>query len=214
MMIRTLSVLLAIALASFAFYAVKMEGVFDPSESPYPSEETPLVLQQWGITWNRDFNETLNGEIAVWAYANITLSLTEYMENGSSKRTNALSVEAFMDVSGFSAPATLEEAEDMANAQHYAYFDGGVEVDVLTVYFVSDTTDPEVFNRGDTISFVHLIYLDGELSSAGFEEEVVYAIELTCEVAGQTAQERYGIAVHDGTLYSWIDHGPVDDPLS
>ena len=66
---------------------------------------------------------------------------------------------------------------------------------------------------GDTISFVHIVLRDGSVSSVGFPEDTVYELELYC-TAGAEVREGYGIAVHDGQLYSWIDQGPIDDPLS
>jgi len=211
--IRILSVVLVLVLVAFALYGLASEGVFDEPDDPYPMQDTPLTLQSWGVTWNRDFNESLN-EVPFWAYASISIYMTEYRDDGSTGRYCPFSCEEFIEISAFSVPATLDEAESLPLLGYSIYFDGEVEVRSLTAYFVSDATDPEVFNAGDTFSFVHIVFRDGSVSSVGFLEDIVYELELYCTAGGQEAREGYGIAVHDGQLYSWIDHGPIDDPLS
>ena len=209
--IRILSIALATVLVAFSFYVLVSEGAFD---SPYPSQNTPLTLQPWGVTWSRSHNETLNGEIPIWAYTNITVALTEYREDSISGCSGPFDIGESIDVSDFVPPTAVEGAEEMSWLGHLIYYEDDVEVHLFTTYFVSDRTDRDVFNGGDTVSFVHLVYKDGSLSSVGFEEDIVYEIELTCAVSGLTTQEAYGLAVHDGVLYSWIDRGPIDDPLT
>lgn len=209
--IRILSILLVLVLVAFGFYALASEGVFDP---PYPSQDTPLTLQPWGVTWSRSFNETLGLVTPIWAYDDMSVALKEYDEGGMAWTSGPFLLGESIEVSAFVPPATVEEAEEMSWLGRLMYSDYGVEVDVFTVYFVSDHTDPDVFNRGDTISFVHLIFRDGSLSSVGFEEGIIYEIVLMCETNGLTSREGYGLAIEDGKLYSWMDRGPVDDPLS
>lgn len=211
--IRILSVVLVLVLVAFALYGLASEGVFDEPDDPYPMQDTPLTLQSWGVTWSRDYNESLN-DVPFWAYANISVSMTEYLDGITIGRCSPFSCEEFIDISAFSVPATLDEAEDLSPLGYSIYFDGEVEVRSLTTYFVSDATDPEVFNAGDTISFIHIVFRDGSVSSVGFPEDIVYELEFYCMAGGMEAREGYGIAIHDGQLYSWIDQGPVDDPLS
>jgi hypothetical protein len=211
--IRILSVALVLVLVAFALYGLASDEFSDASEEPYPMEDTPLTLQSWGVTWSREFNE-LFVDAPFWAYADMSISLTVYSDDGSTGSYSAFSLGEFITVSVFSVPTTLDEAEDLPLLEHTTYYEDGVEVCSLTGYFVSDATNPEVFNSGDTVSFIHIVFRNGVVSSVGFTEDVVYEIELYCSAGGQEAREGYGIAVHDGLLYSWIDHGPIDDPLS
>lgn len=211
--IRILSVLLVLVLVVFAIYGLASEGVFDKPDDPYPSEDTPLTLQSWGVTWSRDFNESVN-DVPVWAYADVWVSLTKYLDHGSMEWYSPFHCGEFIEIAAFTVPTTLDEAEDLPFLESTVHLDNGVEVHSMTAYFISDTSDPEVFNAGDTLSFIHIVFRDGSVSSVGFEENVVYEIGLGCTFGGGGTSEGYGIAVHDGQLYSWIDHGPVDDPLS
>lgn len=209
---RVLSALLVAVLFAFAFYVLVAEGVLDLSP-PYPSEDTPLKLQAWGLTWDREYELTIEGLDPGLNYSDLSISLTRYEEGSVSGWASAFVLTGFVDVEDFVPPDTVEGAIALGWLGHSISGADGVETHVITGYFVSDRTDPWNFNIGDSISLVHLVFADGELSHIGFEEDVVYEVEVVYDGAG-TAYEGYGFAVQGGDLYSWVDHGPVDDPLS
>lgn len=215
MALKGLSIILVIVLVMFTFYILIAEGVIDFSD-PYPSEETPLSIQPWGLTWDRHIEFIpYDDQIAGLNYSSLTYYFTRYDEGGSIGIGGALDVGTFIDVETFVPPTTVEEAEAMSTALDSTYGDDGVPVHAFTCYFISDQTDSLRFNQGDSISLVHLIFKDGVLSSTGFEEGCTYEFELRFDDGdGGGIYEGYGFAVHDGELYSWFDHGPIDDPLS
>ncbi|HIJ16790.1 MAG TPA: hypothetical protein HA364_03305 [Thermoplasmata archaeon] len=211
--IRILSILLALVLVAFTFYVIASEGYLD-NPTPYPSEDTPLTLESWGLTWDREFEESINDDPPGLEYCNMSISFTEYdLSAGSTGRTNSIMVVEFIDADTFVAPTTEEEAEELCPLSWTTYWDGESEIRVIDCYFISDNTDTLRFNTGDSISLVHLEFKDGVLTTVGFQEGLVYEIEFIYEGV-MTIQGGYGFAVQDGELYSWLDHGPVDDPLS
>lgn len=210
--IKVLSTLLALTLLAFTFYVLATEGVIDLSP-PYLSEDTPLALQTWGVTWEREYDEGYGiDEIPGLNYSSMTYSFTEYGDGWTSTTYGPLSVE-YIDLETFVPPTTVEAAEAMNYMGGMGYWEDGHEIHVITCYFVSDDTDVLRFNKGDSISLARLTFVDGTLSSYGFEEDFVCDIEL-CWEEGYGILMAYGFAVHDGELYSWVDSGPIDDPLS
>jgi hypothetical protein len=211
--IRILSALLAFVLIAFTFYVLATEGLLDNSP-PFPSEDTPLTIQSWGITWEREYEEVIDDAPPGLEYCNMSTAFTIYdIGYGSIGRAKSIIVGEFIDVDTFVVPTTMEEAEELCPLSSSAYWDGESEIRVIDYYFISDDTDSLRFNFGDSISLVHLEFEDGVLTTVGFQEGLVYEIELIYEGV-MSICGGYGFAVHDGELYSWLDHGPVDDPLS
>jgi len=210
--IRILSVMLALVVVSFAFYILVSEGMIR-SSPPYPSEDTPLTLQPWGVTWNREYEMTIGDLPPGLSYSDMYIHLTRYDEGGLMGWESPFATGEFINLSTFEVPATIEVAEESNWLGHSIYWENGLEVHAFTCYFVYDDTDSLNFNIGDTISFFHLVFENGTLSSSGFEEDIVYEIELAYDGHG-SIYEGYGFAVHNDKLYSWIDRGPIDDPLS
>lgn len=211
--VKALSVLLVVVVVMFAFYVLVAEGVIDFSP-PYPSEDTPLVLQSWGVTWVREYEMVIDDLPAGLNYSDMSISLTEYQEGSTSGWSSTLLTGGPLDPDGFTPPDTIEEADEMMNwVHHSSYWLDGEEVHVITSYFIFDETDSLRFNIGDSISLVRLVFTDDGTPAGGFPEDIVYEVELYYDGHG-SIYSGYGFAVHGGELYSWIDRGPVDDPLS
>jgi hypothetical protein len=211
--IRLLSVALVSTMLTFTFYALVTEGVIDISP-PYPSEETPLTLQTWGITWNREYETGIVGHEPGLNYSDLYMTFKWHQEGGSFTWSGLSITGDFINASTFTPPSTIEAAEAMNTIAEVVYGIDGSPAQVFTCCIVSDVTNASRFNFGDSISFVHLVFIDGELSSTGFPDDGS-TFEVVLESVGELRTvEGYGFAVHDGDLYSWVDHGPVDDPLS
>jgi hypothetical protein len=214
--IRVLSVLLVLTLIAFAFYVAVTADIFD-DEPPYPSETTPLTIRSWGITWDWGDANVSDLSVCRFEYDNMSYDFDIYDVAGSgsiSGRSGPFVVGEFIDLEDFVVPETLEEAEELSHLSWVSFWEDGVEMNVIDCYFVSDHTNSLEFNRGDSISFVHLVYADGVLSSTGFQEGPTYEISLKVFENAEFVEEGYGFAVDGGDLYSWVDHGDVDDPLS
>lgn len=214
--IRILSVLLAVTLIAFASYVAVTSDLFD-DESPYPSETTPLTIRSWGVTWDWEDANVVDLSVSRYEYDNMSYEFDIYNVDGAgsiSKHSGPFVVGEFVDLDDFVVPETPEEADGLSHLSWVSFWEDGVEMVVIDCYFVSDHTDGFEFNRGDIISFVHLVYADGVLSATGFEEGPTYEISLSVFEDAELAEEGYGFAVDGGDFYSWVDHGDVDDPLS
>jgi hypothetical protein len=211
--IRLLSIVLVVTILTFTFYALVAEGVIDMSP-PYPSEDTSLTLQTWGVTWTREYEIGIEGGEPGLNYSDMTMTFRWHVEGGSTTWTTPFAIDDFVNVSTFTPPSTMEAAEAMNNIAEVVHGIDGEEAHVFTCYIVSDETDPYRFNLGDSISLVHIIFIEGEFSSTGFPDDGS-TYEVVLDSVGEISTSGgYGFAVHDGRLYSWLDHGPVDDPLS
>lgn len=211
--IRILSASLIVVLALVIAYAIVSSGVFEP---PYPSEDTFLAIQPWGVTWDEDGIEGLIGICALHSpeYSNLTIAFTEYTEGSTQKSSGPFITGEFIDIEDFVAPASVEEAEELTQLMHIMYLEDEKEIDMFTGYFVSDHTDSQEFNLGDVIAIVNLVFEDGTLASIGFDEGTTYEVELYYEFEYGSAYSGFGFAVDGGELYSWLDRGEEDDPLS
>ena len=192
--IAALAVVAVVVLAGVAYYL---------DVHRYPSEDTPLILQPWGISLVRERPNT-EFDSPPPPFANITLSWSEeesHMGSGSPM----LSSMKRLNISDFSLPNELA-SYDWANFSGWTS-DGivdGVRMIGPTSIFITDNDGDGLFDYGDAISLFTCIYEDGVLTHQGYYPNTVYLFALTAHGgAGHYDNWQFKYAIHHGDLYAW-----------
>jgi hypothetical protein len=172
----------------------------------YPSEDTPLNLQPWGISFVRERPNT-EFDSPPPPFANITLTWSEGWSHGAAG-SPMLSTLKRLNVSDFSLPDDLAsyvalnitgwESDDIIN---------GVRVIGPSGIFITDYDGDGLFDYGDAVSLVTCIYEDGVLTHQGYYPNTVYMFALNAHGgAGHDDPWQFKYAIHHGDLYAWEYH--------
>ncbi len=203
--LATIYVLLA-AIALMLSYILWSSNILG---SEYPNEVTPIVQRTWGMTWTMSSGNQMDGYGPGFKYSETEFRFLELRSNeiggGGGGGGISPATLARLNYSEFSVPATLEQAKAFTNGWQTGY---GNVVEYVG-FFISDETDPNEFNRGDTICMFRAVYENGQLIKSGFSEDYQYQIGFiwTASGNGPSARAAYEFAVDDGKLYSWV-HSP------
>lgn len=165
----------------------------------YPSEDTPLVLQSWGVSWVMEQGDP-DQLFFESPFENMVLWWTDY--DGVTVGTPPLnSTIPRVSMSEFELPddsATLFEtyivgwhSDDTVN---------GVRIIGAYGVFVTDGNENGLFDSGDALSVFHGVYENGTLTEQGFLEDTEYGIGLG-PPGGGSIQFKY--AIHHGRFYAW-----------
>lgn len=171
----------------------------------YPSEDTPLVLQSWGISWIRGQGGTddsylappFNGLQLEWAEFPLTVSY------GTAPLNTTTSLPSIAD---FELPGNLTVLfETYHIAWHSDDTVDGVRVHGPYGVFVTDENENGLFDYGDAISLFHGVYENGTLVHEGFRGNMEFGVALTISGAGigMEGPLQFKYAIHHGELYAW-----------
>ena len=203
---RTLSVISALGVAA----VVLMAGLaYYLDVHRYPSENTPLVLQSWGVTLVRKQPEEDYGASPP-PFANISLTWSRGYDYGA-YGSPLLSMVKQFNASGFSLPEDIESYYSMGITGWFSddLIDG---VRVIGSYgiFITDHDGDGLFDYGDAVSLVASVYEDGVLTHQGFYPNTVYMIALgpynASYSAGHYDPWQFKYAIHHERLYAWEYH--------
>lgn len=191
--VTAVAVVASVVVAGFAYYL---------DLHRYPSEDTPLVLQSWGISWIREQEDP---DILDPAQPFESLRLlwsrspsTEAYGTPPLNRTNFLSSTA-----EFEFPANLTALDETYSTSWQADWlsDPTLNINAIApcVIFIVDENGNGLFDYGDIISLARGIYENGTLTQQGFLSGTEYGIGLEPGL-------QFKFAVHHGKLYAWGDN--------
>ena len=189
--VLTLSVVVAVASAGILYYL---------DTHRYPSEETPLVLRSWGISWVMEQGVPYQSFLES-RFDNVSLWWTEY--DGSGYGTSALdSTFPRMNMLEFELPDNVTRLfETYVVIWHSDETVDGVRIIGAYGGFVTDDDGDGLFDYGDAVSLFWGVYENGTLTRHGFAEDTEYGIGLCPPQHTYSIQFKY--AIHHGKLYAW-----------
>lgn len=192
--IAALAVVVVVVLAGVAYYL---------DVHRYPSEDTPLILQPWGISLVRERPNT-EFDSPPPPFANITLSWSEGWSHGA-VGSPMLSSAKRLSISDFSLPDD-STSYDWTNLSGWMTDDiiDGVRVIGPSGIFITDDDGDGLFDYGDAVSLCTCIYEDGVLTHQGYYPNTVYMFALIAHGgAGHDDPWQFKYAIHHGDLYAW-----------
>jgi len=194
--IVALAIAVAVASASTAYYL---------DIHRYPSEDTPLVLYSWGISWIRE-----QVDPDVWypapPFGSIRLVFTD--SPGYAMGTaplNSTSTGASVAATEFELPSNMTVLfETYLVPWHTDEIVNGVRTFGVYGIFVTDENENGLFDYGDSISLFYGVYQNDALTHQGFQSNTEYsmALELT-DAGGMEGPIQFKCAIHHGKLYAW-----------
>ena len=176
--IVALAIAVAVASASTAYYL---------DVHRYPSEDTPLVLYSWGISWIRE-----QVDPDVWypapPFGSIQLVFTDSPAHAmGTAPLNSTSTGASVAATEFELPSNMT-----------------VVFETYLVPWHTDENENGLFDYGDAISLFYGVYQNDALTLQGFQSNTEYsiALELT-DAGGMEGPIQFKCAIHHGKLYAW-----------
>lgn len=167
----------------------------------YPSEETPLVLHSWGISWVRGQADLYQYDLNP-PFENMSLCWTE--QDGQGFQTSPLnSTFARANMAEFELPENLTTlVETYLPIAHSDNTVNGVRIIGVYGVFVTDENENGLFDYGDAVSLFCGVYENGTLSQQGFPGETEYGIGLGA-YSIYSSHIQFNYAIHNGRLYAW-----------
>jgi hypothetical protein len=172
----------------------------------YPSENTPMTVQPWGISFIRERPDA-EFDSTPPPFANITLAWSEGWKNGVAS-SPMLSTARQLNISDFGLPDDLESFIDL-NITGWTsdYIIEGVRVLGPSGIFITDFDADGLFDYGDAVSLVTCIYEDGVLTHQGYYPNTVYMFALNAHGgAGHYDPWQFKYAIHHENLYAWENY--------
>lgn len=188
--------LLVVAVVSTVAVVVAASVAYYLDVHRYPSEETPLVLQSWGISWTRESEDT-----SVLQFESLQLwwseSPSRQAVGGSLNNSPILSSTAEFELPN--NLTTLYETYPISWISD-SLSDPTLSFNAVRpfVIFIVDENENGLFDIGDIISLACGIYENGKLTRQGFLSDTEHGIALE---PGQ----QFMYAIHRGELYAWAD---------
>jgi len=171
----------------------------------YPSEETSLVLQPWGISWVREQGDADYSHAAP-PFGGLQLWWTEFPLTVSYGTAPLNTTTVQSSTADFELPSNLTVLfETYRVAWHSDDTVDGVRVHGPYGVFVTDENANGLFDYGDVISLFHGIYENGTLVRQGFEGNTEYGVALVLSGVGVGMEGplQFKYAIHHGKLYAW-----------
>ena len=196
--IAALAVAAAVVLAGVAYYL----DVYR-----YPSENTPLVLRSWGISWVMEQGEPNHWYLAA-PFENLSLYYTPDFSIGYG--TSPLnSTFARASISEFELPSNVTALfETYLIPWHSDDTVNGVRIIGAYGVFITDENENGLFDYGDAISLFYGVYENGTLTHQGFQNNTEYGIGLNPSGDTLHASVDFKYAIHHGKLYAWGSNWP------
>ncbi|MBE0518905.1 MAG: hypothetical protein IH630_06760 [Thermoplasmata archaeon] len=194
--ILALAVAVSVALAGILYYL---------DAHRYPSEQTPLVLHSWGISWVME-QEDPDHLFLVSPFENISLLWTDF--GGSYYGSPPLnSTFPRVSISEFELPDNVTTLfETYIVGWHSDNTVNGVRIIGAYGVFVTDENENGLFDYGDAISLFYGVYENGTLTQHGFESDTEYGIGLNPAGNLLHASIQFKYAIHHGRLYAWASN--------
>lgn len=167
----------------------------------YPSEDTPLVLQPWGITWINEQDDSdgldqlqLFGDLRLWwsSDPSSTSSSTPPL-NCTTSLSSTAEFELSLNVTTLSETYSVGWISDCLSDPTL-----GINVVAPHGVFIVDANENGLFDKGDSISIFRGVYENDTLMDEGFRNDVEYGIALEPGL-------EFMFAIHHGKLYAWQD---------
>jgi len=171
----------------------------------YPSEDTPLVLQSWGISWIRGQEGTDDSYLAP-PFSGLQLEWAEFPLTVSYGTAPLNTTTAVSSIADFELPSNLTVLFETYRVAWYSDDTvNGVRIHGPYGVFVTDENENGLFDYGDVISLFHGIYENGTLVRHGFEGNTEYGVALVLSGVGVGMEGplQFKYAIHHDKLYAW-----------